>query len=41
MDYDIELANPEAPQSLTWSFILVPHPITKLLIRENFKGEED
>ncbi|KAM0803173.1 cytochrome P450, partial [Usnea florida] len=39
MNYDFKLANPEASQSLAWSFALVPHPMTKLLIREKVKGE--
>ena len=41
MNYDIKVAEPEASQSLAWSFAFVPHPVTKLLIREKPKGEED
>ena len=37
MNYDIKLADPEAPPALAWSFALVPHPMTKLLIRERSK----
>ena len=38
MNYDIKLVHPEASQSLAWSFALVPHPMTKLLIRETSQG---
>ncbi|KAL8764770.1 MAG: hypothetical protein Q9194_006851, partial [Teloschistes cf. exilis] len=34
MNYDFELANPNGPQSLAWSFALMPHPMMKLLIRK-------
>ena len=33
MNYDIKLANPDASQSLAWSYALIPHPMTRLLIR--------
>lgn len=39
MNYDIKLANPKASQSLAWSFALVPHPMTKLLVREKSNRE--
>lgn len=37
MNYDVVLAKPDAPQSFAWSYALVPHPLTKMLIREKAK----
>ncbi|KAL8962960.1 MAG: hypothetical protein Q9193_000717 [Seirophora villosa] len=34
MNYDAKLANAKTPQSLAWSFALVPHPMTRLLLRK-------
>lgn len=33
-NYDFKLADPNAKVSMAWSYALVPHPLTKMLIRK-------